>query len=190
MPIGGPLLDVEDHPRLGVIKAMGRALPRGGMAVSILVPVFFTEQLQYFWANLWPSLMLVLLTVITWYPFSGPPLEFVFLRIPVLLTVVINSAIEVDRIRAKAALPHVQPPPFPNSVGKPSTRSGSPLSSVGSVVFAGICRGPDSAPYIDWHSDISLQPDEELEGQSPASDAEDGVNPDLEAAPGHWQLRL
>ncbi|KAK7941428.1 uncharacterized protein PG986_013815 [Apiospora aurea] len=191
MPIGGPLLDSEDHPRLDVIKAMGRALPRGGMAVSILVPVFFTEQPQYFWGNLWPSIMLVLLTVITWYPFSGPPMEFVLLRIPVLLTVAINSAIEVDRIRARADLLHEPPRLFPSSVGKPPSRSGSPLSSVGSVVFAGICGGPVPAPsFMDWQSDCSLQFDEVVEEESPVSNVEVIVNPDLEVAPADWQLRL
>ncbi|KAK7968850.1 hypothetical protein PG996_002716 [Apiospora saccharicola] len=192
MSIGGTQMpDEMDHYRKDAMELVGKVLPRGGMAVSILVPLFFTEERPvYFWANLWPSLILVLLTVATWYPLPAPSCEFVLLRIPILLVVASIAAVVLDPIRARPVSAHEQPRLFPTSIGRPSTRAGSPLSSVGSVILARVGGGFTSPPLTEWLSDMSLTVDDIVTGDWETSIAGGSANSDLEADPGGSEHEL
>ncbi|KAK7923562.1 hypothetical protein PG985_007633 [Apiospora marii] len=178
-----------DRPCRAAVEVVSKVLPRGGMAVSVLIPVFHTEGSARFWANFWPSLVPVLLTVATWYPFPGPWVEFVLLRIPELLVVASTSAVLFDQIRDSAVLPYKQCRLFPDEFGKPSSRQGSQLSPQDSIVFANMGDGFRSLTSAYPGSDLSL-PSDTSEGDQEPSIAEGNANLDLEAAPGDTQLRL
>ncbi|KAK7989981.1 Glucose-induced degradation protein 4-like protein [Apiospora arundinis] len=201
MPISGfRMRDELQQPQNDVVRDMGKVLCWSGMGVSALGPLFSMEGPEYFRAvliifsisfsvclalfwteikrNLLPTVIIMLFAIASWYPFTGITLQFVFLRIPLFLTLASIFAVGYGRFPVRFLEPD-ETPRVPAGIGcLPDRRSGSPqLPLVNGIAFNWMSEHLETSSSMACHSDLSVTSDE-------ITDEELSVfNSDLEAYP-------